>query len=314
MSKLKIFVTIMYKAAFLSHLLHHRPSLAFTIPNVSSSITLTITRSIPSSCHYSSPISAKSSSCHPYKLNGRKRTITQNSSCYFTSSSRLNLASSSSSSSSQREVQQTLAYVEEDVEGRSTPRTYFEAEQTIKKSRFIGIAKHCTSWEEAQEFIKSIRDEHPKARHACFGFVCGTNPVQERCSDDGEPTGTAGPPILGGINGEELSDTVCVVVRYSGGIKLGAGGLIRAYGGTARLVLREAERDILIPKSQISLCTSSSNAGVIYATATRYGGVVEGETYNEKGDLIATITCDTEKFDAMVEQLTDATRGGVTFG
>ena len=87
--------------------------------------------------------------------------------------------------------------MEEDVEGRSTPRTYFEAEQTIKKSRFIGIAKHCTSWEEAQEFIKSIRNEHPKARHTCFGFVCGTNPVQERCSDDGEPTGTAGPPILG---------------------------------------------------------------------------------------------------------------------
>ena len=117
----------------------------------------------------------------------------------------------------------------------------------------------------------------------------------------------------GGINGEELSDTVCVVVRYSGGIKLGAGGLIRAYGGTARLVLREAERDILIPKSQLNLCTPSSNAGSIYATATKYGGVVEGETYKENGDIEATITCDTEKYDALVQDIRDATRGDITF-
>ena len=103
------------------------------------------------------------------------------------------------------------------------------------------------------------------------------------------------------------------MVRYSGGIKLGAGGLIRAYGGTARLVLRVAERDILIPKSQISVCTSSSNAGIIYATATRYGGVVEGESYNEKGDLIASIICDAEKYDSIIEELTDATRGAITF-
>ena len=74
---------------------------------------------------------------------------------------------------------------------------YYEAEQTIKRSRFIGIAKYCKSWDDAQSFIKQIRGEHPKARHVCFAFVAGFNPVQERCSDDGEPTGTAGLPILG---------------------------------------------------------------------------------------------------------------------
>lgn len=74
---------------------------------------------------------------------------------------------------------------------------YYEAEQTIKRSRFIGIAQYCKSWDEAQSFIKQIRVEHPKARHACYAFVAGFNPVQERCSDDGEPTGTAGLPILG---------------------------------------------------------------------------------------------------------------------
>ncbi len=97
---------------------------------------------------------------------------------------------------------------------------YYSADQVIKKSHFIGITKYCTTWESAQEFVNSIRADHPKARHVCFAFVGGFNPKTERCSDDGEPTGTAGVPILGGINGEDLSDTVCVVVRYSGGIKV----------------------------------------------------------------------------------------------
>jgi len=190
---------------------------------------------------------------------------------------------------------------------------YYEDEQVIKKSRFIGLTKHCTSWESAQEFVKSIRSMHPKARHTCFAFVGGFNPKTERCSDDGEPTGTAGNPILGGINGEDLSDTVCVVVRYSGGIKLGAGGLIRAYGGTARMALRVAEKKILIPKSTTRASTPSSNAGQIYATASKYGGLVEGETYNDQGDLEVTITCDTEHVEAMREDLTNATRGNITF-
>lgn len=71
------------------------------------------------------------------------------------------------------------------------------SEMEVKKSRFIGYAQNVDSWKQAQEFIYWVRTEHPKSRHACFGFVAGVNPVQERCSDDGEPTGTAGAPILG---------------------------------------------------------------------------------------------------------------------
>ena len=71
------------------------------------------------------------------------------------------------------------------------------AEMEVKKSRFIGYAKNCDNWEAAKDYIDHVRAEHPKARHWCFGFQCGTNPVQERSSDDGEPTGTAGAPILG---------------------------------------------------------------------------------------------------------------------
>ena len=71
------------------------------------------------------------------------------------------------------------------------------SELEVKKSRFIAYAKHSETWEDAQECIDAIKLEHPKARHWCYGFQCGVNPVSERCSDDGEPTGTAGVPILG---------------------------------------------------------------------------------------------------------------------
>jgi putative IMPACT (imprinted ancient) family translation regulator len=67
----------------------------------------------------------------------------------------------------------------------------------VKKSKFLSYAQHVKTWKEAQDYLQDITMEHPKARHVCFGFVAGSNPVQERCSDDGEPTGTAGLPILG---------------------------------------------------------------------------------------------------------------------
>lgn len=72
-----------------------------------------------------------------------------------------------------------------------------KSELEVKKSKFIGYAKNVDTWKDAQEYLNLVRTEHPKARHLCFGFVAGVNPVQERCSDDGEPTGTAGVPILG---------------------------------------------------------------------------------------------------------------------
>lgn len=188
-----------------------------------------------------------------------------------------------------------------------------EDEQTIKKSRFIGLAMNCASWGAAQEFIAQVRADHPKARHVCFGFVAGVNPVQERASDDGEPTGTGGAPIIGAIKGENLSDVVCCVVRYSGGIKLGAGGLIRAYGGTARLALRVGPNKILIPTSSVRVVTSSSNAGSVYQAIGKFGGSTSDECYNDRGDLEVTLTCETEFMEKLQNDIRDATKGEATF-
>jgi len=188
-----------------------------------------------------------------------------------------------------------------------------EDEQTIKKSRFIGLATNCASWGAAQEFIAQVRADHPKARHVCFGFLGGANPVQERASDDGEPTGTGGAPIIGAIKGEALSDVVCCVVRYSGGIKLGAGGLIRAYGGTARLALRVGPNKVLIPSSTVRVVTSASNAGSVYQAIGKFGGSTSDEFYNDSGDLEVTLTCESEFLEQLQNDIRDATKGEAVF-
>mmetsp|Transcript_14553 Transcript_14553/g.22212 ORF Transcript_14553/g.22212 Transcript_14553/m.22212 type:complete len:253 (-) Transcript_14553:19-777(-) len=186
-----------------------------------------------------------------------------------------------------------------------------QAEIEIKKSRFIGYTKHVETWKEAQSYLEYVHQEHPKARHVCFGFVAGFNPVQERCSDDGEPTGTAGVPILTAIKGEGLSDTVCVVVRYFGGIKLGAGGLIRAYGNGAREVLREAPKRILVPKSTIRVSVPSTFTGSLYDCVNKVGGATSDEEYTADGNLMVSITCETKFEESLLQKLSDSTRGEV---
>ncbi|HFI0236026.1 TPA: YigZ family protein [Streptococcus suis] len=112
-------------------------------------------------------------------------------------------------------------------------------EEEIKKSRFICFMKRVTSEEEAREFINSTKKEHYKANHNCSAFVLGENMTIKRTSDDGEPSGTAGVPMLTVLENHQLTNVVAVVTRYFGGIKLGAGGLIRAYAGAVAKAVKE---------------------------------------------------------------------------
>jgi uncharacterized YigZ family protein len=106
-------------------------------------------------------------------------------------------------------------------------------EITIQKSRFIGHVRRISSEEEARSAIEAISKEHWKANHNCYAYVVGEDSGIQKASDNGEPAGTAGVPILEVIKKKNLRDTLIVVTRYFGGIKLGAGGLIRAYSKTA---------------------------------------------------------------------------------
>ncbi len=115
------------------------------------------------------------------------------------------------------------------------------SERVIEKSRFLTYTAHVEGEEEARAFLARVREAHPLATHVCWAYIADKIGNAQRFSDDGEPQGTAGMPILGVIKAQKLFETAIAVVRYFGGIKLGAGGLTRAYAGCAAQGVGAAE-------------------------------------------------------------------------
>ncbi|MBO7703820.1 MAG: YigZ family protein [Solobacterium sp.] len=122
-------------------------------------------------------------------------------------------------------------------------------ETVINRSRFIVCASPCRTETEARDYIAAIRHEFPDSTHVCTAYILGESGEIQRSSDNGEPSGTAGIPILEAIRHAGLTDTCAAVVRYFGGIKLGTGGLARAYGGCTQELLGEAAKveDVRMP-------------------------------------------------------------------
>jgi len=178
-----------------------------------------------------------------------------------------------------------------------------------KKSRFITYLAHVTSEEEATEFIESIRKKHSDATHNCIAYRL-YNPRIERFSDDGEPSGTAGMPMLEVLKKEDIYDVCVVVTRYFGGILLGAGGLVRAYAkGAADGVAAagRAVRDMGV----------TFKASFSYSGYDRVGKLLENYSYNDGGSDFAdavtmTLTVKQSDFDEIVNKLTDLLGGNVT--
>ena len=137
-----------------------------------------------------------------------------------------------------------------------TIRKYGYDEITIKKSRFIGYAMPCESEEAAQQFIRQIREMHRNARHHCYAYIIGLNNGIMRYSDDGEPCGTAGLPMISLIRSESVVNCCIVAVRYFGGVLLGTGGLVRAYTQACRIAL-DAAVLVKMEHTCILRCTSS---------------------------------------------------------
>ncbi len=123
----------------------------------------------------------------------------------------------------------------------------YETELIEKKSRFLGLAAHVESEEEVNEILAGIRKKYWDASHHCYAFTIGETLPQMRCTDDGEPSGTAGKPMLQVLTGMELCNTLVVVTRYFGGTLLGTGGLVRAYSGAAKEALEAADKVERIP-------------------------------------------------------------------
>lgn len=132
----------------------------------------------------------------------------------------------------------------------TTIETGATAEFRDRGSQFLGIAMPLSSIQEFKEQLALIKKEHPKATHHCFAYRIGLDGLQFRASDDGEPSGSAGRPILGQIDSRQLTDVLVVVVRYFGGTLLGVPGLINAYKSTAALALqvsRQVQKPVLVP-------------------------------------------------------------------
>ena len=162
-----------------------------------------------------------------------------------------------------------------------------QVQEEIKKSRFICHAKRVYSEEEARDFITAIKKEHYKATHNCSAFIIGERSEIKRTSDDGEPSGTAGVPMLGVLENHNLTNVCVVVTRYFGGIKLGAGGLIRAYAGSVALAVKE-----------IGIIEIKEQAGI--AIQMSYAQYQEYSNFLKEHDLMELETNFTDQVDTMI--------------
>jgi uncharacterized YigZ family protein len=176
------------------------------------------------------------------------------------------------------------------------------AEIEAKRSRFIAHLARVSTEEEARAFVDMIRKQHWDARHNCSAFVLGPTGAVARSNDDGEPAGTAGAPMLEVLRGAGVSDAVVVVTRYFGGILLGAGGLVRAYGDAVRAGLDEAgllERRLL---GVWQLTVDHADAGRIENELRSRDVLVRDVDYGERVTL--RLATDRADLDTLVHELT----------
>ena len=184
-----------------------------------------------------------------------------------------------------------------------------QAQEEIKKSRFICHAKRVYSEEEARDFIAAIKKEHYKATHNCSAFIVGEKSEIKRTSDDGEPSGTAGVPMLGVMENHQLTNVCFVVTRYFGGIKLGAGGLIRAYAGSVALAIKEI--GLIEIKEQAGLRLKMS-----YSQYQNFDNFLKAEDLTEFDteftDLVATtIYIDKQEKETLEQKLIEFFNGKI---
>lgn len=188
-----------------------------------------------------------------------------------------------------------------------TVKGYGEHEIIIQKSRFIAYINRATTEKEAQDFILQIKKKHYDATHNCSAYLIGENDQIQKANDDGEPSGTAGVPILEVLKKKHLKDTVVVITRYFGGIKLGAGGLIRAYGSSTSDGLQAAglvERKLMrvmhtkIDYTWLGKVENELRSSNYQIKEIKYIDAVEIETYVDEGQ--------TQQF---IEWMTELTNG-----
>lgn len=162
----------------------------------------------------------------------------------------------------------------------------------IKKSKFICHLFRIHSEEEAKEYLLEVKKEHWKATHNCSAFILGNKQQQQRSSDDGEPSGTAGVPMLEVLKKQNMYDVLAVVTRYFGGIKLGAGGLIRAYGHAVSNALAQATIVTIKPQQEVMLTIPYPLYDPLLYMLSQHQYHIEHTDFQEHVTLTLYIDCD----------------------
>ena len=186
----------------------------------------------------------------------------------------------------------------------------FIAEEEIKKSRFICHLKRVYTEEEARAFISEIKKENHKANHNCSAFTLGERQEIQRSSDDGEPSGTAGVPMLEILKKREITNVCAVVTRYFGGIKLGAGGLIRAYAGSVGHALDQVGLVKFVPQEQLILTLDYGNYDGLQRFLSAQGLVISESEF--LSDVTVKLFVDLDKAEQLLADLIEHFSGKIS--
>ena len=184
-----------------------------------------------------------------------------------------------------------------------------QAELVEKKSRFIATIRPVSSEEEAVAFIEEMKKKYYDARHNCSAFVIGSKGELTRSSDDGEPSGTAGRPMLEVLTGSGIRNIAAVVTRYFGGVLLGIGGLVRAYSGAVKMALEQCETITRRYGVQMLIKTDYNGVGKIQYLLGSKDVVIQDSVY--AADVQMTVLVPIEEYDRLCKELVEATNGRV---
>lgn len=190
-----------------------------------------------------------------------------------------------------------------------TVKGYAVSEFQEKKSTFIGYVKRVASEDEAKEFVNEIKSQHKEATHNVYAYIVGENKGIQRYSDDGEPQGTAGIPVLEVIKKHDLTDVAVVVTRYFGGILLGGGGLIRAYSKGASSAIDEAGVVEKVKGLNLKLILDYDLIGKIQYLCGTNNWHIEDTVYTDKVEI--SLFCESKDKEEYIKAFIEATNGKV---
>ncbi|KXF83481.1 YigZ family protein [Enterovibrio coralii] len=192
------------------------------------------------------------------------------------------------------------------------PASAVVAEEEIKKSRFITYLAHTPGIENAKAFVAEIKAKHADARHNCWAFVAGRpeDSMSWGFSDDGEPSGTAGKPILAQLTGSGVGEITAVVTRYYGGIRLGTGGLVKAYGGGVQQALTQLVTNEKAITVQFTVSCEYPHIALIESILASHNAVQVNTEFSH--NVVMTVEVDARNADQIAEEIVNRSRGQVS--